>query len=223
SQFSANAGLYAIMLKYNQTNTPRKIILHEMSDQNLTFTNLYCYVDYVYIGHSCIMGVIRTQHNQIQNITTTIVTTTVTPTGAPPTVLSVTTTISAPSTAKTITTINSAYVKLRFLSSGSVLSLDPIYPKLNTTLPTLTFRKLPLGGYVSITHTLSGRNINYDFDLYDENDKLISYNFPFKPIVGSAYGIFNILNNNKMIVALNETTTSWSLLSIETPILSQYS
>ncbi|CAG8736792.1 7641_t:CDS:2, partial [Racocetra persica] len=100
-------------------------------------------------------------------------------------------------------------------------SLDPIYPKLNTTIPIV--KTLPFGGYALITRTAnSGKTYDFAFDLYDEYDKLTDYNFPLKPIVGNAYGAFDILNNNKMIVAQNETTTSWSLLSIEIPPLSHY-
>ncbi|CAG8596264.1 3678_t:CDS:10 [Cetraspora pellucida] len=216
--FSADAGIYAIMLNYNQEKTPRQIILYEMPIQNLTFTSIYCSVDHVFIGHSCIAAVVRTQTNQVPNVTTTVVTTTVTPVGAPPTVLPVTTTISAPPT--TTTTTDTFYVRIRFLSSGSVLSLDPITPKSNNTLPII--KTLPLGGYALITRQYTVQSFSFSFDLYNEYDQQSNYSFPLKPIVGNVYSAYDILNNNKMLVVLNETITSWSILSIDLPALSQY-
>ncbi|RIA99799.1 hypothetical protein C2G38_1571877, partial [Gigaspora rosea] len=53
AQFSENAGIYAIMLGYNQSNTPQSFILYQLTTPNITFTGLYCSVDFVFIGHSC--------------------------------------------------------------------------------------------------------------------------------------------------------------------------
>ncbi|CAG8559589.1 14234_t:CDS:2, partial [Cetraspora pellucida] len=213
---AANAGIYAIMLNYNQEKTPRQVILYEIPLQNLTFTSIYCSVDHVFIGHSCIAAVVRTQTNQVPNVTTTVVTTTV---GAPPTVLPVTTTISAPST--TTTTRDISYVRIRFLSSGSVMSLDPISSKSNNTVQII--KTLPYGGYSIINRTYTVKSYSFYFDLYNETDYYQSdYNFPLKPIVGNMYGAYDILNNNKMLVVLNETITSWSFLLIDLPPLSQY-
>ncbi|CAG8477040.1 11747_t:CDS:10, partial [Cetraspora pellucida] len=204
--FSANAGIYAIMLNYNQEKTPRQVILYEIPIQNLKFTSISCSIDHVFIGHSCIA-------TAVPNVTTTVVTTTVTPVGAPPTVLSVTTTISAPST--TTTTQNSFYVKIRFLSPGSVMSLDPIYSKFNNSLPII--KTLPLGGYALITRQYTVKSFSFSFDLYNEYDQQSNYSFPLKSIVGNMYGAYDILNNNKMLVVLNETITSWSFLLIDLP------
>ncbi|CAG8673613.1 36806_t:CDS:2 [Gigaspora margarita] len=209
AQFSADAAIYAIMLGYNQSQTPQGLILHQLTTPNLTFTKLYCSVDYVLIGHSCIAYVAQKQTEQ--NVTTIVITTTTTPTGAALTVVPVTTTISAPPT--TIT--NSFYLRIRFLLSGSVISLDPIFPPNNESLPNI--RSLPLGGYAVINRATFGQILIF---LFNESNDLFNYNF--LPITSNFDGAFDILQNNSMLVALNETTTSWQIRSIKLPPLSLY-
>ncbi|CAG8453148.1 15026_t:CDS:10 [Dentiscutata erythropus] len=194
-QFTADVGICAIMLGYNQSETPQQIILFNKLTPNLTFTSIYCSIDFANIGHSCIVQVAQTQTQTIQNIITTVITATMTPTAAAPTVVSVTTTISAPPTA--ITSSESFYVKIRFLSTGSVLSLDLIFPP--NKGPLTNVRTLPL-----------------------EDDKLFNYAFPLDPLTSNFDGAFDILQSNTLLVALNETTTSWQILSIVLPPLSQY-
>ncbi|CAG8618426.1 15534_t:CDS:2 [Gigaspora margarita] len=218
TQFSANAGIYAIMLGYNQSTTPQGLILHQLTTPNLTFTNLYCSVDFVYIGHSCIAYARQNQTSQIPNVTTTVITTTITPTAAAPTVVPVTTTVTAPPT--TITNLENFYVKIRFLSSGSVLKLDPMFPQNNGSLTNV--RTLPYGGYALIDRIISGYNINFTFELYDESSTLTNYNFPIRPLTSNFNGAFDVLPNNTMLVALNETTTSWQILSVQLPSLAPY-
>ncbi|RIB27420.1 hypothetical protein C2G38_1777401 [Gigaspora rosea] len=176
-QFSANAGIYAIMLGYNQPKTPKSFILYQLTTPNITFTGLYCSVDFVFIGHSCIAS-IRT------------------------------------------TAVSTFYVRIRFLSSGTILSLDQMFPPNNGSLTNL--RMLPLGGYALITRVYHGQIINFTFNLYDDDDKLSEYNFPLKQITANFDGAFDVLQNNTMLVALNETTTSWQILSVNLPLLSPY-
>ncbi|KAF0533977.1 hypothetical protein F8M41_010285 [Gigaspora margarita] len=223
TQFSADAGIYAIMLGYNQSTTPQALILYQLPIPNLNFTNLYCSVDFVYIGHSCIAYVTRTQTSQIQNIITTVITTTITPIAATPTVATpvvvpITTTITAPPT--TITNSEDFYVKIRFLSTGSVIAVDPMFPQNKGSLTNV--RTLPYGGYALIDRIISGQNINYTFELYNESDASANYDFPIRPLITNFNGAFDILQNNTMLVALNETTTYWKILSIQLPSLSPY-
>ncbi|CAG8682908.1 2983_t:CDS:2, partial [Dentiscutata heterogama] len=166
TQFAASGGIYAIFVGYNQTKTPQRMILFELTTPNLTFTHIYCSVDFVYIGHSCIAYVTQTQTQTIQNVTTTVITTTITPTGAAPTVVPVTTTTTAPLT--TTTSTENFYVRIRFLSTGSILSLDPIFPPNKGSLTNV--RTLPRGGYALVDRALYGLNVNYTFDLYNESD-----------------------------------------------------
>ncbi|KAF0548457.1 hypothetical protein F8M41_025964 [Gigaspora margarita] len=219
TQFSANAGIHAIMLDYNQSTTLQSVILYQFTTPNLNFTGLYCSVDFVYIGHSCIAYVTQTQTSQIQNVTTTVITTTITPSAAAPTVIPVTTTVTAPPT--TITSSDNFYVKIRFLYCGFVISLDPIFPPNNGLLTIV--RTLPYGGYALIDRIISGSNFNFTFELYDESNTLANYNFPIRPLITNFNGAFDILPNNTMLVALSETTTtSWQILSVQLPSLSQY-
>ncbi|KAF0533976.1 hypothetical protein F8M41_010284 [Gigaspora margarita] len=221
TQFYADAEIYAIMLGYNQSKTPQPLILYQLTNPNLNFTRLSCSVDYVYIGHSCIASVTQKQTFQIPNVTTTVIITTTTPTGAAPTVVPVTTTISAPPT--TITNSENFYVKIRFLSTGSVLELDPMFPKFPQNNGSLTtVKSLPYGGYALINEIIFGPNVNFTFELYDEFNALVNYDFPISPLTINYNGAFDILQNNTMLVALNETTTSWRILSVQLPSLSPY-
>ncbi|CAG8578353.1 2449_t:CDS:2, partial [Dentiscutata heterogama] len=200
-QFIANAGLYAIILDYNQTNTSQSIILHEMPTPNINiaFRTLHCSVDYVYIGHTCVLSGISINSTRI----------TITPT----------TTAAAPVTTTVVTT-TPFYLTTRFLSAGSVLKLDPVF---NISLNSVAnIRTLPLGGYALTSQTHYLQVINFTFDLYDEDNNLFNYDFPIKPITANLLGAFDILQNNTMIVALNETTSSWRLLSIDLPKLAPY-
>ncbi|CAG8735110.1 42129_t:CDS:2 [Gigaspora margarita] len=219
TQFSENAGIHAIMLGYNQSTTLQSVILYQFTTPNLNFTGLYCSVDFVYIGHSCIAYVTQTQTSQIQNVTTTVITTTITPSAAAPTVIPVITTVTAPPT--TITSSDNFYVKIRFLSCGFVISLDPIFATNNGSLTIV--RTLPYGGYALIDRIISGSNMNFTFELYDESNALANYNFPIRPLITNFNGAFDILPNNTMLVALSETTTtSWQILSVQLPSLSPY-
>ncbi|CAG8541180.1 17204_t:CDS:10 [Cetraspora pellucida] len=77
AQFTANAGIYAIILNYNQSYTSDPIILHEMPTPNLlvAFTSLYCSVDYANIGHICILSGLSANNTRIITPTTTTSTT----------------------------------------------------------------------------------------------------------------------------------------------------
>ncbi|CAG8509054.1 4564_t:CDS:2 [Cetraspora pellucida] len=194
AQFTANAGIYAIILNYNQSYTNDPIILHEMPTPNLlvAFTSLYCSVDYVNIGHICILAGLSANNTRIITPTTT--------TSATPT-----------------TSITPFYIKVRFLSSGSVLKLDHILNISSNTVPSIKI--LPLGGYAVILRTpIVGQIINFTFNLYDEDNR----QFEYAPLTSNLVGTFDILQNNTMIIAQNETTTSWRLLSIDLPQLAPY-
>ncbi|RIB27424.1 hypothetical protein C2G38_1777526 [Gigaspora rosea] len=186
AQFSENAGIYAIMLGYNQSKTPQIFILYQLP--NINFTRLFCSVDFVEIGHSCIAYAERTQ----------------------------TTTVSS-----TTTNSSTFYVKIRFLSSGAILSLDTMFPPNNVRLTNL--RMLPLGGYAVINRTYYGQNINFTLNLYNESNILSEYDSPLEQITVNFNGAFDVLRNNTILMALNETTTSWRILSVNLPPLSPFS
>lgn len=229
AQFTAKAGIYAILLTYNQTKTSERIVLYEMNTPNVTFTELRCSVDYVSIGHSCIVPVQQivqaTSNFTYYNISTTTVTATRTTTivsasttavvGVPtqfPTQISTPINISMPINNVTRKTF---YIRIRFLSSGSVMTLSPIFNITNTNI-----RSIPLGGYATILRQYNGQNINFLFVLYDENNRISDQVYSQQPILSNLIGAFDITKNNTLLVAQNETTTFWSLLSINLPPLS---
>ncbi|CAG8632182.1 4974_t:CDS:10, partial [Racocetra persica] len=82
-------------------------------------------------------------------------------------------------------------------------------------------RTLPLGGYALILQQSSGSTV-FNFSLYNENNQLSDYKFPLNPIISNLIGAFDILQNNTMLVAQNETSTAWNLISIQLPLLSSY-
>ncbi|KAF0558075.1 hypothetical protein F8M41_010604 [Gigaspora margarita] len=226
TEFTTTAGLYALILGYNQTTTPKRIILYELSKPNITFTYLYCSVDFVSIGHSCVTAVSHV-HTAVNQTNTTIITTatqTVPVTVAPATTASQTIVTVVP----VITTVPQSVattifiVKIRFLSSGSLLSIDPIFPP-NSNITNVNVRTLPLGGYAILLRQFSVLALNLNFSLYDEENKPTNYNFPLKPIVTDLLGAFDITQNNTMLIAQNETSNSaWKLLSITMPKLTPY-
>ncbi|CAG8814565.1 24036_t:CDS:2, partial [Gigaspora margarita] len=117
----------------------------------------------------------------------------------------------------TTSTSDNCYVRTRFISSGTVLSLDLLSPSNNGSFTSI--RTLPLGGYAAINNA---SNINFTLNLYNEDANLSSYNFPLKPITVNSKDAFDVLQNNTVLVAQNETTTSWNILLIDLPKLSPY-
>ncbi|CAG8598003.1 17806_t:CDS:2 [Gigaspora margarita] len=201
--------IYAMKLKFNEKTTI-KFNLYELTQPNTTFTGLFCSVDYVYVGHLCVVSVASTMVSQTPTNTTVITTTTLAP---------LTTPVTTPLARPTTSTIQVIYhLKIRFLSSGSVLTTDQVIPNENSA----TARILPLGGYALILQQPFQPFIYFNFSLYNESNQLVDYSFPINPIISNIFGAFDILQNNTMMVARNELSTIWSLVSIQLPSLSLY-
>ncbi|CAG8503677.1 11050_t:CDS:2 [Scutellospora calospora] len=216
AKITPTRGIYALIFSYNQTITPNRIILYELPQQNLTFNSLYCSVDFASIGHSCIASVVGTQTIQNSTNITTIFTTTTTPPVGTPTVV--------PGQPTTTYTNEVFFVNIRFLSSGSLISLDLTIP-LSTSVININLvnlRTLPYGGYVILWRSTSVLAVNYNFSIYDENNQLSSYYFPINPIIANLVSAFDILQNNTMLMAQNESLSAWNILSITMPKLSPY-
>ncbi|RIB26271.1 hypothetical protein C2G38_291319 [Gigaspora rosea] len=110
------------------------------------------------------------------------------------------------------------HLKIRFLSSGSVLTANQVAPNENS----VAARILPPGGYALILQQPFKPIIYFNFSLYNESNQLVDYSFPINPIISNMFGAFDILQNNTMMVAQNEFSTIWSLISIQLPSLSLY-
>ncbi|CAG8811446.1 22585_t:CDS:1, partial [Cetraspora pellucida] len=86
----------------------------------------------------------------------------------------------------------------------SVLAADQVALDENS----VNVRTLPLGGYALISQHSSGSIIYFNFSLYNENNQLSDLKFPLNPIVSNSTGAFDILQNNMMLVAQNESSTA---------------
>ncbi|CAG8544380.1 10073_t:CDS:2 [Dentiscutata erythropus] len=112
------------------------------------------------------------------------------------------------------TTSDNFYVRIRLPSSGTTssettVSLDPMLPVNNGSLVT-NVKIIPNRGYAVINRAYYGQNINFTFDLYDEDDKLsVIYNSLLNQIIANFDGAFDVLQNNTILMALNGTATSW--------------
>ncbi|KAF0552586.1 hypothetical protein F8M41_021652 [Gigaspora margarita] len=205
----ASARIYAMKLKFNE-KTAIKFNLYELTQPNITITGIFCSVDYVYVGHLCIASVARTIVSQTPTNTTAITTTTLEP---------LTTPVTVPFAQPTTSTMQALFhLKIRFLSSGSVLTADQVATNENS----VTARTLPPGGYALILQQPFKPIIYFNFSLYNESNQLVDYSFPINPIISNMFGAFDILKNNTMVVAQNEISTIWSLMSIQLPSLSLY-
>ncbi|CAG8466406.1 24070_t:CDS:10 [Cetraspora pellucida] len=175
------SGIYAIFLTNNQTKTPPKIVLHESPDRLGFYENIYCSVDYVFIGHSCIVPVERNQTytTNILNISVTTITSAIATTTMP-----VVTTVTNQSNITTTNTTRFA-IRIRFLSSER-------------------------------TPNLTEHVYYFNYTIYNEENTLL-YNA--SNIVANRFSQYDILKNNTMLIALNESSTSWRLLSINLPRL----
>ncbi|CAG8806478.1 7793_t:CDS:2, partial [Gigaspora margarita] len=192
AQFTADAGLYAIMLNYNQTKTNKTTILHEMSTPNvkIRFSAMICSIDNVFVGHTCVAAGIA-----VQNGSTTTST-------------------------LTNTTTKPFYIKVHFHSTGSVFKLESIFD-IPSSGGIETIRAMTFGGFalISRSYNYNGRVIDLNFSLYDDNNNRVS---PRRPITSNFVSAFEIIQNNTLLIALNETFTTWNLFSMDLPRLSPY-
>ncbi|KAF0522641.1 hypothetical protein F8M41_015476 [Gigaspora margarita] len=192
AQFTADAGLYAIMLNYNQTKTNKTTILHEMSTPNvkIRFSAMICSIDNVFVGHTCVAAGIA-----VQNGSTTTST-------------------------LTNTTTKPFYIKVHFHSTGSVFKLESIFD-IPSSGGIETIRAMTFGGFalISRSYNYNGRVIDLNFSLYDDNNNRVS---PRRPITSNFVSAFEIIQNNTLLIALNETSTTWNLFSMDLPRLSPY-
>ncbi|CAG8577092.1 2470_t:CDS:2 [Cetraspora pellucida] len=175
------AGIYVTLLNYNQTKTSQKLILHEMTTPNISFSGISCSVNYDFMGHTC-MILVQQLNVEPNNITTT-----------------------------------KFFIKITFHSTGSVTQLRQYNIPIDNAFPWLKI--LRFGGFMYVSRKYNGQTYNFSFSLYDESDQPSNWTFPQQPIISNIYGSFDLLPNNTMLVALNELSTSWTLLSIDLPSL----
>ncbi|RHZ82560.1 hypothetical protein Glove_109g37 [Diversispora epigaea] len=119
------------------------------------------------------------------------------------------------------------YVKLNFLSSGSITEIIPLsnLPELpsNSTTGWLV-DSIPYGGYVFYCYFLNANNQTnayvYYFNEYAK--KFIEWDGP-EPSVLNVKGILIILPNNTMLISQIEDYNAWSFLTTDIPIFAENS
>ncbi|RHZ82557.1 hypothetical protein Glove_109g34 [Diversispora epigaea] len=114
------------------------------------------------------------------------------------------------------------YVKLNFLSSGSITEIIP----LNITVPDLpqnatsgwSIESIPYGGYVYYSSFLNAENRTnvYGYYFNEIENSFEKWDFP-EPSVINARGILIILPNNTMLLAPMETLNTWSFNTTDIP------
>ncbi|CAG8636833.1 3436_t:CDS:2 [Dentiscutata erythropus] len=189
--FMARAGMYAIFLARNQPNTGIPYALYQSSLPNLNTTVVRCSVDYTGIGHICTLTIARATTNFTNaNATDSLITPLFSP----------------------------FYIKVRFLSSGSVISLSTIQ-KLNPDPNIIEYSvdSLVYGGYVLTTYRpTTPTTLGFFLYLFNELDQQVTWELP-EPQSTNFAGIHYVLSNNTLLLAQLETPTSWSLLVNDLP------
>ncbi|CAG8750654.1 22172_t:CDS:2, partial [Gigaspora margarita] len=77
-------------------------------------------------------------------------------------------------------------------------------------------------GLIPVNEATLNSTVNFTFHLYNEDNKPSTWEFLQKPIISNLASSYDILPNNTMLVAQNETTTAWNLLVINLPQLGPF-
>ncbi|CAG8513975.1 7987_t:CDS:2, partial [Cetraspora pellucida] len=201
--------LNAKFISYNQSSNKRVAVLYELS-RNVNMSGLYCDLVSVGLGHACTLVI----DSQIIVNTSSIVNST-------NLANNVTSNITSNLTNQTY------FIRVNFLSSGSVLSSTVITDILpffaNITVPALGWRMkaMPFGGHILDNNAYNNSDISYHYVFaYDENNIQTALTRP-GPFITNIYGVNDIMrNNNTLLLAspfTNNQNSSWTLLTIELP------
>nr|CAG8451181.1 13626_t:CDS:2 [Entrophospora candida]CAG8485331.1 4221_t:CDS:2 [Entrophospora candida] len=180
--------MFIFNIGYNTTDVSTPKFLYQIPLDNIIFSNMKCDIDYIEVGHSCILTLNQT------------IASTTTPPQAP--------------------TSKLYYIRVSFLSSGSVSGLDPIdrvIPADDVNTVSWNIRSLPYGGFLIDTRTVNVTG-TYAFGyLYDDVKKASSpWDFG-QAIQVNAFGRSTLLANNTVVLTQPELPGTWSLLVSEMP------
>ncbi|CAG8620657.1 8348_t:CDS:2 [Dentiscutata erythropus] len=194
------AALYIQTIGYGEQTLGSPLLLYQIPIQNILFGPLYCDISPVGVGQICTLTM---YDNSTANATPA------TPTNA-----------TATQSTQSISNNNTYYAKISFLSSGSVIEFTPISRSL-PTLPNVTewvVASLSYGGYLLVAQTLSPTNLvniyAYVFDEYSVTGQPWDLQ---EPTPSNVAGSFQILPNNSIVVAQQESLNSWSFLVSDLP------
>ncbi|CAG8633936.1 7603_t:CDS:2, partial [Cetraspora pellucida] len=178
-------------LEYGKNNTGTSLLLWQTSLQNITFSYLRCAISNTGVGHMCTITV--TQSVQSEND-------------------------------ENVFTNNIFYIKVTFLSSGSALNFTILNHNLPDGIPEkldqLAINPLPGGGYMLSAYTSNATGVLFYGYLFNETfQDPISWELSI-PVQLNIVGVYTILPNNSLILALNESVDTWKLLTVDFPNLS---
>ncbi|RIA97775.1 hypothetical protein C1645_813648, partial [Glomus cerebriforme] len=169
--------MFAIFIGYNQ-NYSATFLLYQTQLPNLTFMSLFCDIDHVGVGHSCLLSI-----KSMDNV---------------------------------------FYIKINFLSSGSVVSINNMDFHDIPKLPNDAIWKIKIlrfGGYLFTLNTLTNvtkisiSNVISAY-LFAENGTNFLGEEPLQTNVRS---VSEILPNNTFLIARNDTVNSWGFNAINLP------
>ncbi|CAG8599071.1 8614_t:CDS:2, partial [Diversispora eburnea] len=109
--------------------------------------------------------------------------------------------------------VKNYYVKLDFLSSGSVIKITPLISLPNLPLNYTTgwqVESIPYGGYLFYGYfqDANGRNNAYGYYYNEIEDYYKEWDFP-EPSVLNSQGTLIIMSNNTLLVSLRENNNTW--------------
>ena len=171
--------IYNLGYKASSVSAPK--LLYQTPFDNLSFLALQCDVDYVNVGHSCVLTLNTTTSPDISSPT--------------------------------------YYIKVSFLSSGSVFNISSIINILPTISPDVhewDIHSLPYGGYLLTAYAPTDNGTVVYRYLYDDISRN-TIQWDREPPPTSLKGVLQILANNTLVVAQKEDIGGWSLLVSELP------
>ncbi|RIB30880.1 hypothetical protein C2G38_2136149 [Gigaspora rosea] len=202
--------LSADFISYNEISQDRTAILYQINHQNITFNGVYCDLVSAGVGQVCTISVSYpiTVNNSIVNNNSTVNNST----------------IPANNTANN-TMSTTEYIKVNFLSSGSVLQSNVIKDLPNVPgIPSVGWRAkaMSYGGYIlDATDVSNPSNIVHYIFAYDEFNLQTTLDPPSTNFSTNAFGANNIMNNNNTFLLAsrltNDQNTSWTLKTIPLP------
>ncbi|CAI2174843.1 8703_t:CDS:2 [Funneliformis geosporum] len=109
------------------------------------------------------------------------------------------------------------YVRINFLSSGTVTGFDTIN---NITPQDVIIQEwhitlLPYGGYLMRGFTKQGSSTFLYGYLYDEYGNVYVWDLPEEPVQTNSFGVSTILKNNTFVYAEKENIGVWSLRCVD--------
>jgi hypothetical protein len=181
------AQIYVLPIGYNQTAIS-PLLLYQTSLPNLNFTGIDCGITFAGVGHTCALTVTQRDLDGLEPVEPD----------------------------------KNFFVKIDFLSSGSTTNFkvfNGIAPA-NNLFPQWDVKSLQFGGFLAtnvnnpIRGTFNKRIYGYLFKEVDDNFQ--PWELP-ELIPGNVEGIYEVLQNNTLIVPQFEEGNSWSFLAIDLP------